>query len=121
MSNIISRALAAVALALALIAGVGEMLPAHAATTTTVPAPTAQMVKACEAYRVFYYSRTAAHLDAMISATFTGAWSSTGAKYIIRDDTQYYTDVRTGAAAKYIAEDQLYLGEDCNKYVLPWL
>lgn len=121
MIKIISRTLAAVALAVTLAVGIGEAVPAHAATVTTVPAPTAQMVKACEAYRAFYYSRTAAHLDAMIAATFTGAWSSTGAKYIIRDDTQYYTDVRTGAAAKYIGEDQLYFGEDCNKYVLPWL
>lgn len=94
---------------------------AHAATATAVPAPTAQMVKACEAYRAYYYSRTAAHADAMITATFTGTWTSTGAKYIIRDVTQYYTDIRTGAAAKYIGEDQLYLGGDCNRYVLPWL
>ena len=89
---------------------------AHAAT---VPAPTRQMVQACEAYRTWYYSRTTAHVNAIVAATFTGDWTPTGARHILRDTTRLYADVRDDSAYKYIAAAIVAIGTDCNTYVLP--
>jgi hypothetical protein len=109
----VASALTTVAATVALAAGLTGT--AHAAA---VPAPTAQMTRTCQAYAAWYYHRTTANADAMVAGTFTGTWTSTGARYILRDVTQLYTDIRGGAALKYVNEDITYTGTDCNRYVL---
>lgn len=90
-------------------------VPAHAATR---PTPTPAMVATCDDYRTWYFHRTTAAIDAVMASTFTGAWNTTNARYIMQDAGQLYMDVRTNAASKWVNLDIHYLGVECNKDVL---
>lgn len=113
------RALGSTAVLSALAAGIMTSAPAAPSAHAAPAVAASPLLKTCEAYSTWYYSRTTAHIDAMMAGTFTGNWTSTGAKYVIRDAAQLYEDVRAGAAAKWIALDIHYMGTDCNKYALP--
>lgn len=76
---------------------------AHAATASATPAQ-----KTCAAFKVWDHQRTTAHLDAMMTDSFTTPW-----KYVGDDASGLYADVRA-SAAKYVASDIKYMAEDCS-------
>lgn len=93
--------------AVALLAGglSSATLPAFAATA---PLP-ASAVKTCAAYRAYLAHPTTVRLNAIMVVSFSTPW-----KYVGEDATGLYSDVRSHAAAKYIAKDKKYFTEDCG-------
>jgi hypothetical protein len=64
--------------------------------------------KTCAAFSSWEQHPTTDNLDTLMADSFHVPW-----RYLGNDAAGLYTDVRSGAPAKYIANDKKYLHEDC--------
>lgn len=70
--------------------------------------PASAASRTCAAFRAWDAHRTSAHLDALMTDSESVPW-----KYIGEDASGLYSDVRSGAKAKYIVSDIRYFESDC--------
>ncbi|HEY1705639.1 MAG TPA: hypothetical protein VGG75_38630 [Trebonia sp.] len=87
-----------------LVVGLAYAAVANAATATATPAQ-----RTCAAFATWDHKRTTANLNTMMTVSESAPWKYTG-----EDAAGLYSDVRSGAAAKYVTEDVKYFGEDCS-------
>jgi hypothetical protein len=98
----------------------GAVIAASALAVTlagpaSASAPVNWTQRTCAAFAAWERHGTTGSLETVAADSFHVSWRGTGSRYGLGSDVWgLVADVRSGAAAKYVTEDERYISKDCQ-------